>query len=569
MPGCTYNNNKLEVTELMRSDLMKKGIERSPHRSLFKAMGYTDEEISRPIIGIANSANEVIPGHQHLAEIAACVKAGVRMAGGTPMEFSTIGVCDGIAMGHKGMKYSLISRELIADSVEIMATAYPFDGLVLVCDCDKIVPGMMMAMLRLNIPAILVSGGPMLAGNLKGRAIDLISVFEGVGAKSSGKIDDNELAGLEDAACPGVGSCSGMFTANSMNCLSEALGLSLPKNGTIPAVMAARRRLAKEAGVKIMELIERDIKPLDIATRHAFENAITVEMALGSSTNTVLHLKAIAHEAGVDLDLRLFNEISERTPNLCRIAPAGPTHLEDLDRAGGIPAVMCELDKKGLLYSDLMTVTGKSLGENISSAKNLDTDVIRPIESPYSQDGGLAILFGNLAPDGAVVKKSAVDPSMLKHTGSARVFDSEEDAMAAILSRNIRKGDVVVIRYEGPKGGPGMREMLSPTSALAGAGLDKDVALITDGRFSGGTRGAAIGHISPEAQEGGPIAVVEEGDTIEIDIPARSINLKLREEELNLRLNAWKQPDYKVKKGYLYRYARQVSSASTGAIFRE
>ncbi|RLB90245.1 MAG: dihydroxy-acid dehydratase [Deltaproteobacteria bacterium] len=553
----------------MRSDLMKKGIERSPHRSLFKAMGYTDEEISRPIIGIANSANEVIPGHQHLAEIAACVKAGVRMAGGTPMEFSTIGVCDGIAMGHKGMKYSLISRELIADSVEIMATAYPFDGLVLVCDCDKIVPGMMMAMLRLNIPAILVSGGPMLAGNLKGRAIDLISVFEGVGAKSSGKIDDNELAGLEDAACPGVGSCSGMFTANSMNCLSEALGLSLPKNGTIPAVMAARRRLAKEAGVKIMELIERDIKPLDIATRHAFENAITVEMALGSSTNTVLHLKAIAHEAGVDLDLRLFNEISERTPNLCRIAPAGPTHLEDLDRAGGIPAVMCELDKKGLLYSDLMTVTGKSLGENISSAKNLDTDVIRPIESPYSQDGGLAILFGNLAPDGAVVKKSAVDPSMLKHTGSARVFDSEEDAMAAILSRNIRKGDVVVIRYEGPKGGPGMREMLSPTSALAGAGLDKDVALITDGRFSGGTRGAAIGHISPEAQEGGPIAVVEEGDTIEIDIPARSINLKLREEELNLRLNAWKQPDYKVKKGYLYRYARQVSSASTGAIFRE
>ncbi|MCD6137383.1 MAG: dihydroxy-acid dehydratase [Deltaproteobacteria bacterium] len=553
----------------MRSDLMKKGIERSPHRSLFKAMGYTDEEISRPIIGIANSANEAIPGHQHLAEIAACVKAGVRMAGGTPMEFSTIGVCDGIAMGHKGMKYSLISRELIADSVEIMATAYPFDGLVLVCDCDKIVPGMMMAMLRLNIPAILVSGGPMLAGNLKGRAIDLISVFEGVGAKSSGKIDDNELAGLEDAACPGVGSCSGMFTANSMNCLSEALGLSLPKNGTIPAVMAARRRLAKEAGVKIMELIEKDIKPLDIATRHAFENAITVEMALGSSTNTVLHLKAIAHEAGVDLDLRLFNEISERTPNLCRIAPAGPTHLEDLDRAGGIPAVMCELDKKGLLYSDLMTVTGKSLGENISSAKNLDTDVIRPIESPYSQDGGLAILFGNLAPDGAVVKKSAVDPSMLKHTGPARVFDSEEDAMAAILSRNIRKGDVVVIRYEGPKGGPGMREMLSPTSALAGAGLDKDVALITDGRFSGGTRGAAIGHISPEAQEGGAIAVVEEGDTIEIDIPARSINLKLSEEELNLRLNAWKQPDYKVKKGYLYRYARQVSSASTGAIFRE
>jgi dihydroxy-acid dehydratase len=553
----------------MRSDLMKKGLERAPHRSLFKAMGYTDEEIARPVIGIVNSANEVIPGHRHLKEIAYAVKAGVRMQGGTPMEFSTIGVCDGIAMGHEGMKYSLISRELIADSVEIMAMAYPFDGLVFICNCDKIVPGMMMAMLRLNLPAILVSGGPMLAGNLEGKAIDLVNVFEAVGAMYTGRITNDAFLKLENAACPGVGSCSGMFTANSMNCLSEALGLSLPGNGTIPAVSAARLRLAKNAGMKIMELVEKDIKPKNIATREAFENSISVEMALGSSTNTVLHLTAIAHEAGINIDLDVFNQKSEETPNLCRISPAGPHHLEDLDRAGGIPAVMGELINKGLLDLTVTTVTGKTLEKNTASAKTLDSEVIRPADAPYSPDGGLAILFGNLAPEGAVVKKSAVDPSMLRHVGPARVFESEESAMEAILSEKIKKGDVVVIRYEGPKGGPGMREMLSPTSSLAGVGLDKDVALITDGRFSGGTRGAAIGHISPEAQEGGPIAVIRDGDIIEIDIPAHLLNLKLTQEELQERLENFEKPGYKVSRGYLYRYAKQVTSASTGAVFKE
>jgi len=552
-----------------RSDLMKKGLERAPHRSLFKAMGYTDQEISRPIIGIANSANEIIPGHRHLKEIASAVKAGVRVAGGTPMEFSTIGVCDGIAMGHEGMKYSLISRELIADSVEIMAMAHPFDGLVLICNCDKIVPGMLMAMLRLNIPAIMVSGGPMLAGQFRERAIDLIDVFEAVGARHTGKMSDEVFTELENSACPGVGSCSGMFTANSMNCLSEALGLALPGNGTIPAVSAGRMRLAKDAGMNIMELLEKNIRPRDIATPKAFENAISVEMALGSSTNTVLHLTAIAHEAGISLDLELFNRISERTPNLCRISPAGPYHLEDLDRAGGIPAVMRELRKKGLLDLNAITVTGNTLEENISSIDPLSPDVIRPIDSPYSPDGGLAILFGNLAPQGAVVKKSAVDPSMLTHVGPARLFDSEEDAMEAILSGKVKKGDVVVIRYEGPKGGPGMREMLSPTSSLAGVGLDKDVALVTDGRFSGGTRGAAIGHVSPEAQEGGPIALIQDGDIIEIDIPGRSLNVRLSPEEMDQRSKGWKEPPYKVRKGCLYRYAKQVSSANTGAILKE
>ena len=552
----------------MRSDLMKKGVERAPHRSLFKAMGYIDEEIYRPIIGIANSANELIPGHRHLGEIASAVKTGIRMAGGTPMEFSTIGVCDGIAMGHEGMKYSLIYRELIADSAEVMAMAYPFDGLVFICNCDKIVPGMLMAMLRLNIPAIIVSGGPMLAGNSGDKTIDLINVFEGVGAKYSNKITDEAFAQLEEMACPGVGSCAGMFTANSMNCLSEALGLALPGNGTIPAVSATRLRLAKTAGMKIMELIEKDIKPRDIATSGAFENAISMEMALGSSTNTVLHLTAIAHEAGIDLGLEQFDKISAKTPNLCRISPAGPHHMEDLDRAGGIRAVMGELNKKGLLDMSLMTVTGKSLNDNISSAHSLNTDVIKPVDSPYSSDGGLAIIFGNLAPHGAVVKKSAVDPAMLKHSGPARVFESEENAMEAILSKKIMKGDVVVIRYEGPKGGPGMREMLSPTSSLAGVGLDRDVALITDGRFSGGTRGSAIGHISPEAQEGGPIAIIREGDIVEIDIPERSLNVRLSQEEIDRRLHEWEKPDYKVKKGYLYRYAKQVTSASSGAIFR-
>ena len=553
----------------MRSDLMKKGPERAPHRSLCKAMGYTDEEIARPIIGIANSANEVIPGHVRLDEITSAVKMGVAMAGGTPMEFSTIGVCDGIAMGHIGMKYSLVSRELIADSVEIMATAFPFDGLVFVCNCDKIVPGMLMAMLRINIPSIIVSGGPMLAGRIGERPLDLISVSEGVGAFASGKITEQEFSELEDRACPGAGSCSGMYTANSMNCLSEALGLAMPGNGTIPAVDAARLRLAKIVGKRVMDLVEKDVRPRDIATQRAFENAIHVEMALGSSTNTVLHLPAIAHEAEILLDLDMFDRISTQTPNLCRISPAGQSHMEDLDRAGGVTAVMGELNKKGLLDVDLMTVTGKTLREIIGSARSLDKEVIRSIDSPYSPDGGLAILFGNLAPDGAVVKKSAVDPSMLKHSGPARLFEGEESAMEAIMSGKIKKGDVVVIRYEGPKGGPGMREMLSPTSALAGEGLDKEVALITDGRFSGGTRGAAIGHVSPEAQEGGPIGILQEGDIIEIDITERSLNVRLRKEEIKRRMGAWSRPDYRIKKGYLYRYARQVTSASTGAVFKE
>jgi dihydroxy-acid dehydratase len=554
----------------MRSDQMKKGVERMPHRSLFKALSYTDEELARPIIGIANSASEVIPGHHHLGDVGEAVKAGIRMAGGTPMEFNTIGVCDGIAMGHEGMKYSLPSRELIADSVEIMGTAYPVDGLVCICDCDKIVPGMMMAMLRLNIPAILVSGGPMLAGCVDKKAVDLITVFEGVGALEMKKIAKEALKQLEDEACPGSGSCSGMFTANSMNCLSEALGLSLPGNGTIPAVMAKRLRLAKTAGMKIMELVAKGIRPRDIATRKAFINAITVEMALGSSTNTVLHLPAIANEAGIKLDLKLFNEVSKRTPNLCRIAPAGRQHMEDLDAAGGVPAVMSELDKKGLLDTGLMTVTGARVRDNIhGGVRNLDPEVIRPIDSPYSADGGLSILFGNLAPDGAVVKTSAVDKSMLSHEGPARVFDSEDEAMKAILGRKIRKGDVVVIRYEGPKGGPGMREMLGPTSAIVGTGLDREVALITDGRFSGGTRGAAIGHVSPEAQEGGVIAVVEEGDRIKIDIPNKQLELMVDKKEIEKRFGKWHRPDYKVKEGYLYRYAKQVTSASTGAIFKK
>ncbi|NQT32402.1 MAG: dihydroxy-acid dehydratase [Candidatus Omnitrophica bacterium] len=553
----------------MRSDQMKKGLERAPHRSLFKAMAYTDEDIKKPIIGIANSFNEVIPGHIHLREIADKVKAGVRIAGGTPMEFNTIGVCDGIAMGHKGMKYSLPSRELIADSVEIMATAYPFDGLVCICDCDKIVPGMMMAMLRLNIPSIIVSGGPMMAGKLGDKAIDLIAVFEGVGARSSGKITDAQLKEIEDKACPGCGSCAGMFTANSMNCLSEALGLSLPGNGTIPAIADERKKLAEEAGIKVMNLVKKDIKPKDIATQKAFENAITVEMALGSSTNTVLHLPAIADEAGIKLEMGLFNEISGRTPNLCRISPAGKDHMEDLNAAGGVPAVMAELNKKKLLHTGIITVTGSAVKENIKGAENLNTEVIRPADDPYSQDGGLSILFGNLARDGSVVKKSAVDESMLVHEGPARVFDSEEDAMKAIMKGRIKKGDVIVVRYEGPKGGPGMREMLGPTAAIAGEELDKDVALITDGRFSGGTRGAAVGHVSPEAQEGGIIAIVNEGDKIRIDIPAKSLELMVPEEEIKKRMDKWQQPDYKIKEGYLYRYAKQVTSASTGAIFKK
>ncbi|MEW6608515.1 MAG: dihydroxy-acid dehydratase [bacterium] len=552
----------------MRSDVMKKGFERAPHRSLFKAMGYTDEEIQRPIIGIANSANELIPGHIHLNEIVEAVKAGVRLAGGTPMEFSTIGICDGIAMGHKGMKYSLASRELIADSVEAMGMAYPFDALVVVPNCDKIIPGMLMAMLRLNIPAILISGGPMLTGYFQGKILDLITVFENVGAYAGGKITEEYLKQIEEEACPGCGSCAGMFTANSMNCLSEALGLSLPGNGTILAASAKRKRLAKIAGMKIMELLEKNILPRDIATQEAFRNVIAVEMALGSSTNTVLHLPAIARETNIKIDLNLFNEISSCTPNLCKISPAGIHHLEDLDKAGGVPAVMSELNKKGLINTKLLTATGKSVMDNIKNAKNLNEDVIRPIDRPYSKDGGIAILFGNLAPEGAVVKQSAVAQEMLVHRGPAKVFDSEEAGMKAILNKEIEKGQVVVIRYEGPKGGPGMREMLGPTSAIAGVGLDKDVALLTDGRFSGGTRGAAIGHISPEAQEGGTMAIIKDGDMISIDIPNKRLNIELSEEEIKKRFKDWQIPEYKIKEGYLYRYAQQVTSASTGAVFK-
>jgi len=552
----------------MRSDLMKKGFERAPHRSLFKAMGYTDEEIQRPIVGIANSSNEVIPGHIHLNEIVEAVKAGIRIAGGTPMEFGTIGVCDGIAMGHKGMKYSLASRELIADSIEIMATAYPFDGLVLVPNCDKIIPGMLMAMLRINIPAILISGGPMLTGYFHGKILDLITVFEGVGAYAAGKITAEYLNQIENEACPGCGSCAGMFTANSMNCLTEALGLSLPGNGTIPAVTAKRRRLAKYTGMKIMELIEKNILPRDIANKEMFRNAIAVEMALGSSTNTVLHLPAIAREAGINIDLNLFNEMSSKTPNLCKISPAGIHHLEDLDKAGGVQAVMVELNKKDLIRTELITCSAKPVKENIKEAKNLNEEVIRPIDNPYSNDGGIAILFGNLAPDGAVVKQSAVAKDMLIHRGPARIFNSEEDGMKAILSGVIQKGEVIVIRYEGPKGGPGMREMLGPTSAIAGVGLDKDVALLTDGRFSGGSRGAAIGHISPEAQEGGPIAIIKNGEMINIDIPNKRLDIELSKEEIESRLKTWQMPEYKIKEGYLYRYAKEVSSASSGAVFK-
>ncbi|MBP9014607.1 MAG: dihydroxy-acid dehydratase [Smithella sp.] len=553
----------------MRSDLMKKGLERAPHRSLFKAMGYTDEEITRPLIGVVNSANEVIPGHIHLDLITQDVKAGIRMAGGTPVEFPVIGVCDGIAMGHEGMKYSLASRELIADSIEIMVKAHPFDALVFIPNCDKIIPGMLMAALRLNIPAIFISGGPMLAGKLNGKAVDLISVFEGVGAVKAKKITSAALKELEDCACPGCGSCSGMYTANSMNCVTEALGLGLPGNGTIPAVLAARHRLAKHAGMKIMDLLKHNIRPRDIATLDAFKNAIAVDMALGCSTNTVLHIPAVAHEAGIKLDLDLFNKISETTPNLCKLSPAGHHHIEDLDTAGGIQAVMKAISKLGVINEKAMTVTGKKVGANLKNAKVLNADVIRPLDNPYLKQGGIAILRGNLAPDGAVVKQSAVAPAMQKNEGRARVFDCEDDAIKAILGGKIKGGDIVIIRYEGPKGGPGMREMLSPTSAIVGMGLDKTVALLTDGRFSGGTQGAAIGHISPEAAEGGPIALVKEGDMISIDIPAKKLDLKVSDEELAKRKRALKPFQPRIMTGYLARYAKMVTSASTGAIFKD
>jgi len=552
----------------MRSDRMKKGLERAPHRSLFKALGLTDREIQQPMIGIANSANEVIPGHLHLQQLSDAVKAGIRMAGGTPLEFYTIGICDGIIMGHEGMKYSLSSRELIADSVESMAMAYPFDGLVLIPNCDKIVPGMMMAAARLNIPTILISGGPMLAGEFHGKEIDLATVFEAVGKAKAGGIPINELKEMEGCACPGVGSCAGMFTANSMNCLSEVLGLALPYNGTIPAIFADRIRLAKESGIQIMELVKKNLLPSKILTTKAFENAITVDMAFGGSTNTSLHLPAIAREAGIPLPLQTFNKISDRTPHLCNMSPGGPFHLQDLHRAGGIPALMVELSRKKMIHKDVMTVTGKTVGENIKGKKRLNSEVIRPLEKPYHATGGLVALFGNLAPEGAVVKQSAVDESMLKHRGPARIFESEEEALKAILAKNIRKGEVIVIRYEGPKGGPGFREMLAPTSAIAGVGMDKEVALLTDGRFSGASRGAAIGHISPEAAEGGPIAMVRNGDMIEIDIPNKKLSLLVSDSELKKRLSQWK-PRKKELKGYLRRYARLVTSAHTGAIFED
>jgi len=552
----------------MRSDRMKKGLERAPHRSLFKALGLTDEEIERPMIGIANSANEVIPGHLHLHQISDAVKAGIRMAGGTPFEFFTIGVCDGIIMGHEGMKYSLSSRELIADSIESMAMAYPFDGLVLIPNCDKIVPGMLMSAARLNIPTILISGGPMLAGEFQGKEIDLIKVFEYIGKVKVGEMTLNELKEAEGCACPGVGSCSGMFTANSMNCLSEALGLSLPYNGTIPAVFADRIRLAKETGIKVMDLVKQDLRPSKILTKWAFENAITVDMAFGGSTNTSLHLPAIAREAGINLSLQNFNQFSDKTPHLCNMAPGGPHHLQDLHQAGGIPALMGELSRGGLIHQNALTVTGKSVGTNFKGKQIRNPEVIRPLKRPFHSTGGLTVLFGNLAPQGAVVKRSAVDDSMLKHKGPARVFDSEEKAIKVILGGKIQKGEVIVIRYEGPKGGPGMREMLSPTSAIVGIGRDRDVALLTDGRFSGGSRGAAIGHISPEAAEGGPISVVRNEDMIEIDIPGKRLNLLISDEELEKRLSRWKPPKKELK-GYLKRYARLVQSAHTGATFEE
>ncbi len=553
----------------MRSDQMKKGMERAPHRSLFKAMGYTDEEIQRPLIGVANSFNEIIPGHIHLRQITEAVKAGIRMAGGTPVEFGGIGICDGIAMNHLGMRYSLASRELIADSVEVMAQGHPFDGLVVIPSCDKITPGMLMAILRLNIPSIVVTGGPMLTGNWNGKKVNLISVFEGIGKVKRGDMTEDELNELESCACPTCGSCAGMFTANSMNCLSEALGLALPGNGTIPAVDAARIRLAKQTGMQVMHLVEKDIKPRDIATAQAFKNAIAVDMALGCSTNTVLHVPAVAHEAEVDLPLEAFNEMSTRTAHLCSLIPAGPHSLYDLNLAGGIQAIMHELDELGVIDKDALTVTGKTVGENIKNAVVRNREVIRPVSDPYHKEGGIAILYGNLAADGSVVKQSAVAPEMLKHKGPARVFEGEADAYDAILGGKIKPGDIVVIRYEGPKGGPGMPEMLSPTAAIVGMGLDKQVALLTDGRFSGGTQGAAIGHISPEAAEGGLIGLVKEGDIIEIDIPARKLTLNVPEQELAERRSQWKPPAPRIKKGYLARYAAQVTSGAQGAVLKQ
>ncbi|QNL97031.1 dihydroxy-acid dehydratase [Treponema sp. Marseille-Q4132] len=559
----------------MKSDNAKKGMERAPHRSLFYAMGYTDEELGRPFVGVCCAKNEIIPGHFELDRIAEAVKAGVRMAGGTPMEFPAIGVCDGIAMGHEGMKYSLVTRELIADSIECVAKAHRFDALVLIPNCDKVVPGMLMAAARLNLPTVIVSGGPMMPGHVANssnpyaaRGLSLSDMFEAVGAVAAGKIDEAQLKELEERACPGCGACSGMFTANSMNCLTEVLGLGLPGNGTIPAVTGRRIALAKKAGMQVMEMFDRGITARSMMTADSFRNALTADMALGCSSNTVLHVPAIAHEAGVAIDLHMINEISEVTPNLCHLAPAGHTFMNELDDAGGVEAVLAELAKKQLIKTDLITVTGNTIAENIKRAVNRNHSVIRPIENPFSPNGGIAVLFGNLAPDGTVVKRSACAKELMKHTGSARVFDDEKDAMAAVQKREIKPGDVVVIRYEGPKGGPGMREMLAVTAALAGQDLDKDVALITDGRFSGATRGASFGHCSPEAAVGGPIALVHEGDKITFDINAYTIKLEVSDEELQKRKAAWQAPSPKATEGYLVRYAKLVSSADKGAILQ-
>ena len=551
----------------MRSDVVKKGIPAAPNRSLLYALGYTKEELERPLIGVVCSYNEIVPGHMNLDKIAEAVKAGVRAAGGTPVEVPAIAVCDGIAMGHVGMKYSLVTRDLIADSTEALAMAHQFDGLVMIPNCDKNVPGLLMAAARVNIPTIFCSGGPMLAGKLPdGRRTCLSHMFEAVGAYYADKLDEAGVEEYENAACPTCGSCSGMYTANSMNCLTEAIGMGLRGNGTIPAVWSARLRLAKHAGMQVMELVKRDIKPRDIMTPAAFHNAETVDMALGCSTNTMLHLPAIAHECGIELDLDMSNQISANTPNLCHLAPAGESYMEDLEQAGGVYAVMAELTKKGLLNTDVMTVTGKTMGENLEGVVNRDPETIRPIDHPYSADGGIAVLKGNLAPEGCVVKRSAVAPEMMTHQGPARVFDCEDDAIEAIYAGKIVPGDVVVIRYEGPKGGPGMREMLNPTSAIVGMGLGSSVALITDGRFSGATRGAAIGHVCPEAAQGGPIALVEDGDLITVDITGCAITLHVDEETLAARRAAWVCPPPKVTHGYLARYAKLVTSASRGAV---
>ena len=550
----------------MRSDAVKTGTQQAPHRSLFNALGMTKEEMDRPLVGIVSSYNEIVPGHMNLDKITQAVKLGVAMAGGTPVMFPAIAVCDGIAMGHVGMKYSLVTRDLIADSTEAMAMAHQFDALVMIPNCDKNVPGLLMAAARLNVPTVFVSGGPMLAGHLNGHKTSLSSMFEAVGAYAAGKLDEDGLTECEMKTCPTCGSCSGMYTANSMNCLTEVLGMGLKGNGTIPAVYSERIRLAKHAGMQVMEMYRKNIRPRDIMTKEAILNALTVDMALGCSTNSMLHLPAIAHEIGMDFDISFANEISAKTPNLCHLAPAGPTYMEDLNEAGGVYAVMNELNKKGLLHTECMTVTGKTVGENIKDCVNLNPEVIRPIDNPYSQTGGLAVLKGNLAPDGGVVKRSAVVEEMMVHEGPARVFDCEEDAIAAIKGGKIVEGDVVVIRYEGPKGGPGMREMLNPTSAIAGMGLGSSVALIADGRFSGASRGASIGHVSPEAAVGGPIALVEEGDIISINIPELKLEIKVSDEEMQARKAKWQPREPKVTTGYLARYAAMVTSGNRGAI---